>query len=357
MLPMPTESTPPWTDDEPLECVMVIPEAPNVRTLAFRAPSGAWFKYQPGQFLTLELPTPGGPTYRTYTISSSPSQSLSISVTVKAQPDSLGSRWLIDNLKPGMQLKAMGPAGVFTLPRQPDGKYLFVSAGSGITPVMSMLAFLYDRGEQPDVTFIYCAQRPSDLIFRRRLEQMASRVPGIRLHFVVTEEEPFEIWTGYRGHFNQLMLGLMAPDYLERETYCCGPEGFMSAVRDMLNGLGYDMENYNQESFQAPVENAADLPEHDDVVPDEAEPAELVFATSGVTTGCHQTDTVLAIAKSSGLNIPSGCTFGVCGTCKIRKLSGEVHMVHNGGIAEEDIEAGFILACCSKPIGRVEVAV
>ena len=226
-------------------------------------------------------------------------------MTVKAQPDSLGSRWLIDNLKPGMQLKAMGPAGVFTLPRQPDGKYLFVSAGSGITPVMSMLAFLYDRGEQPDVTFIYCAQRPSDLIFRRRLEQMASRVPGIRLHFVVTEEEPFEIWTG----------------------------------------------------FQAPVENAADLPEHDDVVPDEAEPAELVFATSGVTTGCHQTDTVLAIAKSSGLNIPSGCTFGVCGTCKIRKLSGEVHMVHNGGIAEEDIEAGFILACCSKPIGRVEVAV
>ena len=76
MLPMPTDSTPHWRDDEPLECVMVIPEAPNVRTLAFRAPSGAWFKYQPGQFLTLELPTPGGPTYRTYTISSSPSQSL-----------------------------------------------------------------------------------------------------------------------------------------------------------------------------------------------------------------------------------------------------------------------------------------
>jgi ferredoxin len=70
---------------------------------------------------------------------------------------------------------------------------------------------------------------------------------------------------------------------------------------------------------------------------------------------CHETDTVLAVARGSGIVIPSGCTFGVCGTCKIRKTAGEVHMVHNGGISEEDIDEGYILACCSKPIGAVEV--
>jgi ferredoxin-NADP reductase len=357
MIPMPREETPFWRDDEPLECVMIIPEAPDVRTFAFRAPSGAWFRYKPGQFLTFEVPVPGGPVQRTYTISSSPGRSLSISVTVKAQPDSIASRWMIDNLRPGMRLKAFGPAGIFTLPAQPDGKYLLISAGSGVTPMMSMLAYLFDRGEEPDISFINCAHRPSELIFRRRLEHMASRVPGIKLHFVVNEPDLYDVWTGYRGRFNQLMLGLMAPDYLERDVYCCGPESFMQSVRDMLHALGYDMERYSQETFHAPVMTKADAPEIDDVFPQEKAGAEIVFAASGVSANCTETDTVLAVAKTAGLNIPSGCTFGVCGTCKVKKRAGEVYMVHNGGISEDDIEAGYVLACCSHPIGRVEIEV
>ena len=94
----------PWKDRELLQCDMVIPETDGCITFAFRAPSGAWFDYQPGQFLTLELPVPGGPLLRTYTISSSPSRPLSISVTVKAQGDSLGTRWMLDNLRPGMRV-------------------------------------------------------------------------------------------------------------------------------------------------------------------------------------------------------------------------------------------------------------
>lgn len=357
MIPMPREDTPSWSDVELLECVMVIPEAPNVRTFAFRAPSGAWFRYRAGQFLTLELPVPGGPVHRTYTISSSPSRSLSITVTVKAQEDSIGSRWMVDNLKPGDRLRAFGPAGIFTLPAQPDDKYLLISAGSGITPMMSMAAFLFDRGETPDVSFIACARRPSELIFRRRLEHMASRVPGLKLHFVVSNEDLYDVWTGYRGRFNQLMLGLMAPDYLEREVYCCGPEAFMQSVRDMLIALGYNMEHYRQETFHTPVIDEADAPEIEDVALRDEARAEIVFAASEVTATCAQTDTVLTIAKAAGLNIPSGCTFGICGTCKVKKLAGDVHMVHNGGISEEDIEAGYILACCSNPLGRVELEV
>ncbi len=357
MIPVPSENTPFWNDEELLECVLVIKEAPNVCTFAFRPPSGAWFRYKAGQFITLDLPVPGGPIQRTYTISSSPSQALSISVTVKAQADSIGSRWMIENLKPGDRLKAYGPAGIFTLPPQPDDKYLFIAAGSGITPMMSMTGYLFDRGEEPDVSFIACAHRPSELIFRRRLEHISSRVPGFKLHFVVNEDDPHDAWTGYRGRLNQLMLGLMAPDYLEREVYCCGPESFMQAVREMLYSLGYDMERYSQETFHAPVISEAEAPEIDDVFPQEDLSAEIVFALSGLTSSCAQTDTVLAVAKASGLNIPSGCTFGLCGTCKVKKRSGEVHMVHNGGISEEDVEDGYILACCSNPIGRVEIEV
>ncbi|SMX36438.1 hybrid-cluster NAD(P)-dependent oxidoreductase [Maliponia aquimaris] len=344
-----------WRDTEPLECCAVVPEAPNTATFSFIAPSGALFRYEPGQFLTLELPVPGGTLWKTYTISSSPSRPLGISVTVKAQEGSVGTRWMLDHLKPGMKIKATGPAGIFTLPLRTQKKYLFISAGSGITPSLAMTTYLFDRGTTTDVVFVNCAKRPSEIIARRRLEHMASRVPSIKLYFIVEEDEPYNAWTGFRGRLNQIMIGLIAGDYMEREVYCCGPEPFMNAVREMLIALGYDMERYHQESFAAPVKTEDQLPETEDVILDDQAVASVTFTASDVTADCTETDTVLAVAKGAGIVIPSGCTFGVCGTCKVKKASGQVHMVHNGGISEDDIEAGFILACCSRPIGAVEI--
>jgi len=342
-----------WSDAEELECVSFLPEAPNVMTFCFQSPSGALFSFDPGQFLTWELPVPGGPIYRTYTISSSPSRPTSLTITVKAQADSVGTRWMFDHLRPGMRLRAIGPGGRFSFMHHPAEKYLFISAGSGITPMMSMTTYLYDSGRAPDIIFVNCARRPSEIIFRERLEHMASRVLGIDLKWVVKETDSYRPWTGYRGMFNQLMLGLMAQDYLEREVFCCGPEPFMQAVREVLAGLGYDMERYHQESFHAPLPETEVVPE--DPFPDEKADALVEFSASGVTSQCSETDTILMAARAAGLAIPSGCTMGICGTCKILKTEGQVHMVHNGGITDEDVEEGYILACCSHPIGRVTV--
>lgn len=347
----------PWQDSEPLECAMVVPDTPDTATFTFRAPSGAWFDYQPGQFVTLDLPVPGGNIQRTYTLSSSPSRPLSISVTVKAQATSIGTRWMLDHLKPGMRIKAFGPSGIFSFHRHPASKYLFISAGSGITPMMSMTTWAWDSGEMPDIVFVHAAKRPSEIIFRERLEQFANRVPGLKLRFTVEEPDPFRTWHGFQGRLSQIMLGLMAPDYLEREVFCCGPEPFMQSVREMLVSIGYDMDRYHQESFGAPVRKESDAPPITDVVPDADTRAAVTFTNAGVTAACAETDTVLAVARKAGLNIPSGCTFGLCGTCKVRKTAGEVHMVHNGGISDDDIADGYILACCSNPIGRVSVEV
>ena len=345
-----------WTDDEALECVSILPESPDVITLCFQAPSGRPFVFKAGQFITLELPVRGGPLYRTFTISSSPTRPKSMTVTMKAQPDSIGVRWVMENLCPGMTLKATGPAGRFTTTEYPARKYLFISAGSGITPMMSMTTEIYDLGRHCDIVFVNCARRPSEIIFKRRLEHMASRIKGLDLKWVVQESDPYQPWTGYQGTINQLMLGLMAPDYLEREVFCCGPEGFMQAVREALAGLGFDMVHYHQESFHAPDPPGPEPVEVEgpnDDLPQDGVMAEITFDISGVTRTCSETETVLAVARSAGVAIPSGCTFGVCGTCKTRKLSGEVHMVHNGGITDEEIEEGYILACCSNPRGKV----
>ncbi|WP_110689781.1 hybrid-cluster NAD(P)-dependent oxidoreductase [Salinicola endophyticus] len=348
--------TPPtfWHDSETLECVSVLPETPNVATFCFQAPSGGLFRYLPGQFLTLALPTAEGVVHRTYTISSSPSRPMSLTITVKAQRGSVGTRWMLDHLQPGMRVKAIGPAGRFSLGDAPARKYLFISAGSGITPMMSMTTYLYDQGRDPDIVFVNCARRPSEIIFRERLEHIASRVTGIELRWVVEQTDRYAPWTGYQGFFNQLMLGLMAPDYLEREVFCCGPEPFMQAVRDALVGLGFDLDNhYHQESFDAPLPETSDVP--DSVVLDEESRAEIAFSRSAVTHRCSETDTLLGAAKAAGVSIPSGCTFGVCGSCKVKKLAGDVHMVHNGGITDADIEAGYVLACCSHPRGAVVI--
>lgn len=189
---------------------------------------------------------------RPYAISSSPSRPLSISVTVKAQAGSVGTRWMLDHLKPGMRIKAHGPVGAFSFYRHRARKYLFISAGSGITPMMSMTTWAWDSGEMPDITFVHAARRPSEIIFRERLEGFAARVPGLQLRFTVEEVEPFAVWPGFRGRLNQIMLGLMAPDYLERDVFCCGPAPFMQSVRETLQSLGFDMAGYHEESFAAP---------------------------------------------------------------------------------------------------------
>ena len=128
----------PWNDRlHALEVIGITDEAPDVKTFTFRAEPASWFRYKPGQFVTLEIPVGDEPVMRTYTLSSSPSRPFSIAVTVKAQPGSIGTRWMFDNVRPGTLLKAYGPAGDFSLHRHAATKYLFISAGSGVTPCLS----------------------------------------------------------------------------------------------------------------------------------------------------------------------------------------------------------------------------
>mgnify|MGYP002015753355 CR=1 FL=1 len=303
-------------------------------------------------------PEAGKTARRSYTIASSPTQRAYVELTVKREEQGVVSRYLHDKVVADDLLKVSGPFGAFTFTGTDAQSIVLIAGGVGITPMMSMVTDFYDRGRTCDIVFVNCARKPSEIIFRERLEHMASRIEGLDLRWVVAERDKYKPWTGYQGQFNQLMLGIMAPDYLEREVFCCGPEGFMTAVREALAGLGFDMEHYHQESFQAPGTPGPELveaPLPEDDLPEEDVQAEILFDISGVSASCPETDTVLAAARGAGVAIPSGCTFGVCGTCKVKKLEGEVHMVHNGGITEEEIEEGYILACCSNPRGKVTV--
>ena len=347
----------PWNDSQQgLEVISVIDEAPGVKTFTFRSETQSWFRYKPGQFITLQLPAQEGVLNRTYTLSSSPSRPHAIAVTVKAQPGSVGTQWMFDNVKSGSRLKAMGPYGDFTLHKHPAAKYLFISAGSGITPMMSMLRWLYDCAPGADVVFVNCARAPEEIVFRRELELLGSRMHGLSLRFLVEQRSLRESWSGFVGRIDSLQLAQMAPDYQQREVFCCGPDPFMRTVQGMLKSAQFDMSRYHQESFGAA--EAEVLGTHaatGETQQAAAATLPIRFMDSNLQAECQPGKTVLQTARASGVRISAACESGICGTCRVRKISGEVTMSHNGGILDEDIAEGYILACCSRPTTALEI--
>ncbi len=351
-----------WANGRHLvRCVKVIQETWDVRTFCFMAEQPILFFFKPGQFVTLELEIDGQPIMRSYTISSSPSVPYSFSITIKRVPGGKVSNWLHDNLKEGDELPVHGPVGLFNAMDFPAEKVLYLSGGVGITPVMSMVRWFYDTNANVDMVFVHSARTPKDVIFRSELEHMAARISNFSLH-VICEKHGFgEPWAGYRGFFNQKMLELIAPDYKEREIFCCGPTPYMHAVKHLLEVNGFDMKHYHEESFGA---TPADVREEVKELAAEAAEAEPVplseqlkvdFTSTGKSVRIEPGETVHAAAAKLGLHIPKACGMGICGTCKVMKTAGEVSMEHNGGITDEDVAEGYILSCCSVPKGDVVI--
>ncbi|NTC85560.1 hybrid-cluster NAD(P)-dependent oxidoreductase [Agrobacterium tumefaciens] len=344
----------PWSDKlHLLECISVTPETPDVMTFLFRSEDQNWFRYLPGQFVTLELPVGKEPLYRTYTLSSSPSRPYALSVTVKAQATSIGTRWMFDNLKPGMKIRALGPLGDFSYVRHPGDKYLFISAGSGVTPMMSMVRDMSDRAPQSDIAFINCSRSPSDIVFRHELEYLARFMPKLSLGFIVENCGRTDLWSGLKGMVDKAKIALLSPDFMDRTVFCCGPEPFMAAIRSMLDASGFDMSRYHQESFSPAAPVAVGESIH--TVADGEALSMVGFTLSGKKVPCQPGQTVLMTARAAGVRIGAACESGICGTCRVLKLSGEVEMNHNGGILDDEIDEGYILACCSRPLTDVKV--
>ena len=352
-------------DDSTLVCRQVLDITHDVKTFLFESERPALFHFDPGQFITLRLQIGGRAVDRCYTISTPPTRPHLIGITVKRQPGGLVSNWLHDTMGPGLRVSADGPYGLFSVARHPAGKYLFLSAGSGITPLMSMTRTLHDLGSDTDVLFVHSARTPSDIVFQRELDVMASVAPTLRVAHVCERDSPREPWVGLRGFLSDEMLRVLAPDLHEREVFCCGPAPYMAAVRRMLVTAGFDMTRYHEESFsfeELTVEAApapADSAGTDGSQPPSAGAQPVVFSVEFVRSGrtflCGADENVLDAAYAAGLAPPSSCGQGMCGTCKTTMLSGSVDMQHQGGIRPREIAQDKLLICCSKPLSDLRI--
>ena len=364
---------PPWApdcwgeqDEAELVCRAVLDITHDVKTFMFEPAGDTVFHFEPGQFITLQLEIDGQPISRCYTISSPPTRPHLIAITVKRVIGGPVSNWLHDNVATGTRLTVLAPLGQFTLSGPPAPKYLFLSAGSGITPVMSMTRTLFDLGSDTDVLFVHAARTPADIIFRRELEAIAAVMPNIKVVHICEGDYPSERWMGLRGRLTTAALQAIAPDLHERVTYTCGPPLYMAAVRRVLDEAGYDMANYHEESFSfenlPEAEQAAADPLHQVGETDEPSAADndlatfnVEFVRSGKTISVPADQFVLDAALAAGMRPASSCSQGMCGTCKTVMLAGSVDMQHNGGIRPKEVAANKILICCSKPLSDLRI--
>lgn len=204
--------------DSKLLCVDVHDETHDVKSFTFVSPEQKNFAFGAGQYFMFELGIDNEEDGRCYSVSSSPFRANAITITVKRVAGGKVSNWLHDNLKPHMTVQASGPLGKFVKPAAK--KYLFLSGGSGITPVMSMARELADAAEPVDVVFLHAGRSPRDMIFRHDLANMANRLKGFRLYLLPEDIASERSWPGFSGRISREFLSLAVPDIAERVVMC-----------------------------------------------------------------------------------------------------------------------------------------
>jgi 3-ketosteroid 9alpha-monooxygenase subunit B len=334
-----------------LRVTRVIPETAEACSLEFEVDSADAdrFGYRPGQFLTVRIPSDRcGSVARCYSLSSSPHTDDRLKVTVKRTADGYGSNWLCDTISAGDELEALPPAGVFT-PRSFDADLLLFAAGSGITPVISIVKSALATGSGR-VVLLYANRDEASVIFAGELTELARRHPD---RFVVLH------WLeSVQGLPASRELAALARPYAGFDAFVCGPKPFMAVAREALTSLGVPKARVKLERFQSlganPFETAAPAPAS----------AARASATVEVTLDGERRRLdwpadvkLLDLLLDNEVDAPYSCREGACSACACRLVAGEVKMLNNDVLEDEDIADGIILACQSVPVtDAVEVS-
>lgn len=340
-----------------LRCVEKWNETHDVVSFRFQGITPVKFNFKPGQFITFKLDINGVKTYRSYTISSSPSRPFSLVVTVKQIAGGVVSNYLAQSLNVGDEVTVTGPDGVFNLVDIVADKYLFLSAGCGVTPMHSMSRWLCDTTTDSDIAFVHSAKSVDDVIFADAMASMASRSQQFNLNYVLeSADNQHQLTDKYAqtgcatGRLTLEALTKLVPDYQQRTVFVCGPEPYMAAVKLLLQAAEFDMTQFHQESFgdssamgiKAATEGRAST-----------EQFMLSIGDKDISLSGDQT--LLEGIESEKLPIIAACRSGVCGACKCQVISGTVTSTSQMALTADEIAAGFVLACSTKITSDVQL--
>ena len=334
--------------------------------VTFDVPPLRWddYVFEPGQHLTLRATINGEDVRQSYSICQSRSGETpgrhgagTLRVASARVPEGRMSNWLNDVVRAGDAIEVMTPMGSFTCPTLPGvaRHHVAIAAGSGITPVLSLLSTALEEEPLSRVTLLYGNRRTSSVMFLEELEDLKNRFQA-RFHLVnvLSREAPdVELFHGRldRERLGQLFAVLLPIGSVD-EWYLCGPFGMVTGAEDLLRERGVDSHHIHHEIFHVDDEGGA--PEPRVVVDDSAPPAAVVTINlDGRTTVINmpsKDETILDATLRTRPDAPFSCTGGVCGTCRARLVAGEVRMDRNYALEPEEVEAGIVLACQSHPV-------
>ncbi|MGW4715074.1 ferredoxin reductase [Nocardia sp. NPDC004260] len=312
--------------------VEVRKETADSATLVIQPGWGFDFKYQPGQYIGIGILVDGRWHWRSYSLTCPPNWSdpghggkRLISIAVKAMPEGFLSSHLVSGVPVGTVVRLAAPQGGFVLPYPPPEKVLFLTAGSGITPVIAMLRAMDRREVFTDVVALHSARTSDDVMFGAELGALRDRNPGFdtRLHL-----------TAERGKFALADLDTEIPDWRERQTWACGPAGMLDEIENHWRDAGLS-DRLHVERFE--IERSA-----------VGAGGTVTFGKTGRSVAADGATSLLEAGESAGVQMPFGCRMGICQTCVVTLSSGHARDLRNG---EERREGDKVQTCISAAAG------
>ncbi|MFS3127544.1 ferredoxin reductase [Nocardioides sp. Bht2] len=325
--------------------VSVEAETADAATLVIK-PGADWAGHIPGQYLRIGVDVDGVRQWRAYSLTHGPRRDGNISITVKAVPDGLVSNHLVHRASAGTLVHLEQATGDFVLPEleAQAHKFLFVTAGSGVTPVIGMLRNLFpvtdagvvrfERSNRLDITVVHVAPSEPDSIFLQNLRELDA---AGAVNLIARYDD-------VHGILDVAQLGELVPDLAERTTYACGPGGLLDALEAHHTERGLDL--FTEKFRAAPIVAG--------------EGGSVSFGVSGVDLELDGTTTILDAAEEAGMLMPSGCRMGICMGCVLPMKEGAVRDLRNGEITtatpgETDPGGVMIQTCISAPAGACQI--
>jgi stearoyl-CoA 9-desaturase NADPH oxidoreductase len=293
-------------------------ETEDSATLVIKPGWGFSFDYQPGQYIGIGLLVDGRWRWRSYSLTSSPAATAgpgsprTVTITVKAMPEGFLSTHLVAGVEPGTIIRLAAPQGNFVMPDPAPPSILFLTAGSGITPVMSMLRTLVRRNQIGDITHLHSAPTQSGVMFRTELAALAAHQPGYRLQVRETRKQ---------GRLDLAALDRELPDWRERQTWACGPEGMLTQAEKVWSVAGV-RDRLHLERFA--VSKAAPA----------GAGGTVTFVRSGRSVAADAATSLMDAGEGAGVQMPFGCRMGICQSCVVSLVEGHVRDLRTG--AEHD---------------------
>jgi len=327
----------------------IIQETPDARTFILQQHTGEPYRYKAGQFLTLAFPKATGEQRRSYSLSSAPVCGDPLSITIKRVENGEFSRYFIDHAQEGDELLAAGIGGLFVLPEDMTAyrQVFFMAAGSGITPVFSLIKTILHSYPHISVVLIYSNRSSRDTIFYDALIALAAASNGrLIIDFLFSSSNNI-----LKSRLNNSLLASMLGKYGKARPeeilcYICGPVDYMDTVGITLLTEGIPRENIRKENFVSYKPEQAETPPDTD-----PHQVSVRFKDRTVLFTVQYPVSILHQALKEGIALPYSCESGQCGSCAARCTSGRVWIAYNEVLTERELNQGLVLTCQGFPIG------